>query len=374
MRPSVTLRDRCVYTRIVVSSKALVALRQSDLGAALDFLREAEGVTGPEAFPPELIGRLSELVPGEVVHFCELDRLRQRVIADTFTTGERFGDDPEDEEQQAYWRLRHQHPTCWYHEQTGDFSARKVSDFVTLRELRRLEIYAERFRWMRYELTVGLPAPPWHTKVFLFHRCSRDFQERDRVLLDLLRPHFVHLWESAKIRRLSDALVAGAEAAGELIVLDSGDAIDFATTRARRLLRDYFDDARGARLPGLVEDWLRRDRQRLNGDPMPAPRRPLTVERGQRRLVVTCSNGHGWALLLTEESVPANGSNLLSFREWQVLGLVEEGKSNAEIAASLWIAPGTVRTHLENIYAKLGVRSRTAALARARGLKRAETA
>lgn len=56
----------------------------------------------------------------------------------------------------------------------------------------------------------------------------------------------------------------------------------------------------------------------------------------------------------------------LTPREREVLGLVAEGKSNAEIAAELWIAVGTVRIHLEHIYRKLGVRSRTAALARVR--------
>src|SRR5262249_23156591 len=72
---------------------------------------------------------------------------------------------------------------------------------------------------------------------------------------------------------------------------------------------------------------------------------------------------------LTQEPVRPADSTLLSWREWQVIGLVEAGKSNAEIAAELWIAPGTVRKHLENIYAKLAVRSRTAALARVRELK-----
>jgi DNA-binding CsgD family transcriptional regulator len=56
----------------------------------------------------------------------------------------------------------------------------------------------------------------------------------------------------------------------------------------------------------------------------------------------------------------------LTAREREVLALVREGKTNAQIAAELWIAPGTVRKHLENIYEKLGVQSRTAALARVR--------
>ncbi len=40
--------------------------------------------------------------------------------------------------------------------------------------------------------------------------------------------------------------------------------------------------------------------------------------------------------------------------------------SNADIAAALWISPLTVRKHLENIYAKLGVPNRAAAVAHLR--------
>jgi DNA-binding CsgD family transcriptional regulator len=54
----------------------------------------------------------------------------------------------------------------------------------------------------------------------------------------------------------------------------------------------------------------------------------------------------------------------LTRRERQILALVAEGKSNKEIAEVLWISPATVRTHLQNVYAKLGVGTRTAALAR----------
>jgi LuxR family maltose regulon positive regulatory protein len=58
----------------------------------------------------------------------------------------------------------------------------------------------------------------------------------------------------------------------------------------------------------------------------------------------------------------------LSRRELQVLRLVAVGLTNREIAHELTIAVTTVKTHLKNIYAKLDVRNRTQAVARAREL------
>jgi DNA-binding CsgD family transcriptional regulator len=57
----------------------------------------------------------------------------------------------------------------------------------------------------------------------------------------------------------------------------------------------------------------------------------------------------------------------LTDREREILVLVREGKTNSQIACELWIAHGTVRKHLEHIYRKLGVQSRTAAVARLSG-------
>jgi DNA-binding NarL/FixJ family response regulator len=51
----------------------------------------------------------------------------------------------------------------------------------------------------------------------------------------------------------------------------------------------------------------------------------------------------------------------LTFRELEVLRLVATGKSNKEIAAALVISEHTVARHVQNIFNKLGVPSRTAA-------------
>lgn len=54
----------------------------------------------------------------------------------------------------------------------------------------------------------------------------------------------------------------------------------------------------------------------------------------------------------------------LTTQERRVLSHVAAGQSNAEIAADLFVAPSTVSKHLENVYRKLGVTSRVAAVAR----------
>jgi len=74
------------------------------------------------------------------------------------------------------------------------------------------------------------------------------------------------------------------------------------------------------------------------------------------------------ARLMSRVRSPAAGP--LSQRELEVLELVAAGTTNREAAARLFITEATVKTHLLNIYAKLGVSDRAAAVAEAfnRGL------
>jgi DNA-binding CsgD family transcriptional regulator len=60
-----------------------------------------------------------------------------------------------------------------------------------------------------------------------------------------------------------------------------------------------------------------------------------------------------------------SAAGVLTPREREVLAWVARGKTNREIATVLYLAPGTVRKHLDNVYAKLDVGSRTGAVARA---------
>jgi DNA-binding CsgD family transcriptional regulator len=60
-----------------------------------------------------------------------------------------------------------------------------------------------------------------------------------------------------------------------------------------------------------------------------------------------------------------SGTPRLTPRQWDLLRLVAAGCTNSQIAARLDVSEGTVRKHLENIYGRLQVSSRTAAVTRA---------
>jgi DNA-binding CsgD family transcriptional regulator len=142
---------------------------------------------------------------------------------------------------------------------SSETRALKISDFVSLRELRRSEYYDCVLRPLRIEhqMRLFLPAPAGTSHVLTFsrRRVDGDFSERDRTLLELLRPF----------------------------------------------------------------------------------------------LVAVCTE---------------NGHTSLTERESEILRWVARGKTNREIAAILYVSPHTVRKHLEHAYEKLGVHTRTAAIAR----------
>jgi LuxR family maltose regulon positive regulatory protein len=72
-----------------------------------------------------------------------------------------------------------------------------------------------------------------------------------------------------------------------------------------------------------------------------------------------------------EEAAPA-APGLLSAREITVLRLLSEGRSNKEIARELGLSEATVKFHLKNIFAKLGVSRRGMAVSVSKHLKLTE--
>lgn len=69
-----------------------------------------------------------------------------------------------------------------------------------------------------------------------------------------------------------------------------------------------------------------------------------------------------------DQSQPNSIPDVLSPREVGIVGLIGQGQSNKEIARQLDIAPETVKTHVKNIFLKLGVEKRVQAVMRAQAL------
>jgi len=59
----------------------------------------------------------------------------------------------------------------------------------------------------------------------------------------------------------------------------------------------------------------------------------------------------------------------VSKKEWRVLQHIIDGKSNDDIASTMFIAVSTVKTHINNLYKKLGVANRKEAIAKGQQLR-----
>ena len=145
------------------------------------------------------------------------------------------------------------------------------------------------------------------------------------------------------------------------------------TPLARRLLNDYFGAAVAAQLPPAVGDWLRAETGAAAAGREP---RPLTIGRGgadvdARELIFTLQQRTGdddLLIVMREVSDAAAVEAMvqafrLTLREAEVLYWVAKGKTNRDIGDILGSSPATVKKHLERVYVKLGVETRTAAAA-----------
>lgn len=343
-------------------------LRTSDLEAILAFLGEARAVDSPVPFTSELLDRLATLVPSEAVAFDEVDFSRRLMLSRSESTHHSRPcaySSQESELSDDHWGRMAASPTAAHRQRTGDFGLLKWSDFLGRRQRADFALQFEQHGVID-QASVWLAPSLVHKVSLVFESGRRDFTERDRLVVNALRSHLAGLYRDAGVRRLLAAafvgLEQGSDAEGRGVILRRRDgALEFVSPAARRLLNAYFEDG-GRQLPSELDDWIRTEARRPDRS-RPTPASPFSVERPGRRLVVHAAGPDLSTLLLAEEPAPAVP---LTAREWDVVRCIAAGNSNAEIARLLWIAPGTVRKHLEHIYDKLGVRSRSAAVARLR--------
>jgi DNA-binding CsgD family transcriptional regulator len=88
------------------------------------------------------------------------------------------------------------HPHTDYYRRTGDGAARRITDIVPMRQLRRTRFFNEisRPQGMQQQLTIYIQLPLAHTLILAAARQGIDFSERERMLLDLLRAHVAASW------------------------------------------------------------------------------------------------------------------------------------------------------------------------------------
>jgi DNA-binding CsgD family transcriptional regulator len=266
----------------------------------------------------------------------------------------------------------------------------KISDFVSQSELHSLEgIYQQFLRRLDTEEQMILLLPPPETNLWLqqvssdkiiygltLNRDRRSFTERDRSILNLLRPHLSQAYENVvRCDRLQQELNEVRQSLNYLgaIVLDCVGQIKSIAPQAIIWLEAYFTKPTCTRqLPDYLRSWVKYQIDRLTQDADLADEfLPLKIQQAGRELTIRLivDRERSQYLLLLEEKTLSSFSSLtllgLSQRETEVLTLVMQGKENKAIGSQLSIHPGTVRKHLENIYSKWNVASRTEAIAHA---------
>jgi DNA-binding CsgD family transcriptional regulator len=350
-------------------------LRQRDLRALLECIGEVHAHPDLDSFVQRMLALVPKVVSASYLAYNEfnqrLNRFNYAFDVPDISLGPIDG---------AWKILRREQPLILHYERTGDGTAHKLSDFMSRRRYHESVLYRELFCrvGVEFQMAFYLPERPPDSVAIALIRDRRDFTERDRLMLNLLRPHLFQAYRNAELvthlredcAQTTQALVA---APYGIITLDAQGRVRFCTPRARQWLAAWFGWASQAngQLPEALRRWLREQQlpSSKNGN-VPAPRQPLITERNGRQLTIRLladSEPGRQTLVMEERRRELSAAPLrrlgLTAREAEVLLWVAQGKTNPEIGIILGASPGTVHKHTEHIFEKLGVETRTAAAA-----------
>ncbi len=172
-----------------------------------------------------------------------------------------------------------------------------------------------------------------------------------------------HMMNARQMKQARSALDAFGQATVAVRAADG--KLVWQTPLARKLLKDYFANPEEV-APDELLSWINDANQARRAN---REARPLLVAQGNRRLLASFHDQTGdeeWLVVLREENdASAIESLIASFRltqrEAEVLYWVVQGKTSNDIGEILGNSPRTVNKHLEHVFEKLGVETRTAA-------------
>ena len=174
-----------------------------------------------------------------------------------------------------------------------------------------------------------------------------------------------HLQTVKLMNQARSALDAFGQAAIAVTPLDG--KIVWQSPLARQWMQRYFYEGglhAVEATPEAILHWLLNMQQNKG-----MPTQPLNIIKGSSRLTLSLADDNSeeqWIVLLSEESDEAQIQALtttfgLTKRESEVLYWAIKGKTNRDIGDILGTSPRTVNKHLEHVFTKLGVETRTAA-------------
>lgn len=340
-------------------------------GPILTVIHAVAAVGDPESFGPVAMEALAEVVPFDVASYNEVDTAaglaRYRAFPPDMPTN--------DADAEAFPILIRQNPILQHQEATGDGSARRISDFISSEELHELELYRRVYGPMGVEFQAAFALATKQPLVIAFalNRHDHDFTADELAALDILRPHLIQAYRNvqllAALRGIEGAL---AEVGKGVIVLGKSGVESRSAPWAQRTLTEHFGPAMTGVLPEMVEAWVAQQRQPDFDDGQPRIHETLVSVVGDRQLVIRFIPGTGDRsdVLVVDERERGREINELrrlglTPREAEILLLITQGESTAASASKVGITAGTLSKHLQNIYRKLGVTNRPAAVAAA---------
>jgi DNA-binding CsgD family transcriptional regulator len=353
------------------------ALSDRNARRALAAFQEiAVAADGYGAFVARVLDELAQLLGSDLttLSLCDLERGTRMVVG-------RPGEAISEPDRAAFNRHFHEHPLVMFHATRFGGPTQRITDCMSERAFRHSPIFSDYYRRIGIAHVMALPLWIDDSNVIsiVFNRSSADFSDPERAMIDVLRGPLGALYRNIVVReeaRVSERTLAGIVARNgwHLVAVGDDGGVTEMSEAAARMLRRFFADApsgaRGA-LPAPLAGWLRRRSRNWGLDRLATG--AFSVRRDGTTLTVDFiadparpERGH---LVMRQEPVAFAGHELavlpLTAREREVLALVASGKTNTEIGLLLAISGRTVQKHLEHIFEKLGVETRTAAALRA---------